>query len=352
VEIVQWENESSAERTVQLVINKFSGAGDPRLKFILLQNGGGVSGAEYPRSGGGDVVGPSIYGHAAAAGAIAVGAVPYNDSAEPELYSSRGPVTRYFGPVEGAGPAAALPAPEEVSKPEVAATDCGATTFFARQPKFEPGVWRFCGTSAAAPHAAGVAALLLDDEPGASPGEVREALASSAAPVGAFGPCAVGGGLVDAVEALEAIEGASFPAPATCEAPDASGPVFVAPGDWGSENPPAPPATPTPPPPTSPQPESQPPTEAHAPSTSFAKHPAATVRTHGRSAQVVFRFRADQAGATFLCKVDRSTFAACEPKLARRFALGRHTVKVKARGATGLVDKTPASFSFRVVAAG
>jgi subtilisin family serine protease len=347
VEIVQWENESSAEQTVQLVINRFSGSAKPRLKFILLQNGDGVSGIEYPRSGGGDVVGPSIYGHAGAAGAIAVGAVPFDDSAEPEFYSSRGPVTHYFGPVGGAGPAAALPAPEELSKPEVAATDCGATTFFARQPKFEPGVWRFCGTSAAAPHAAGAAALLLDDEPGASPEEVREALASSAAPVGAFGSCAVGGGLVNAVRALEAIEGASFPAPATCEAPDASGPVFVAPGNWGSEDPPTPPVNPTPP--TSPQPE--PPTEAHAPSTSFAKHPAAIVRTRRRSVQVVFRFRADQAGATFRCKVDRSPFASCEPKLVRRFAIGRHVVKVKARGATGLVDQTPAVFSFRVVAA-
>jgi hypothetical protein len=352
VEIVQWENESSSEQTVQLVINKFTGPNDPRLKFILLQNGGGVSGVEYPKSGGGDVVGPSVYGHAAAAGAIAVGAVPFNDSAEPEFYSSRGPVTHYFGPVEGAGPAAELPSPEELSKPEVAATDCGATTFFARQPKFEPGVWRFCGTSAAAPHAAGAAALLLDDEPGASPAEVREALASSAAPVGAFGPCAVGGGLVDAVGALEAIEGASFPAPGTCEPPGASGPVFVAPGNWGSENPPAPPVNPVTPPPTTPPPAPQPQPEARAPSTSFAKHPAATVRTRGRSAQVVFRFRADQFGATFLCKLDRSPFAFCEAKLVRRFAIGRHVVKVKARGSTGLVDQSPAAFGFRVVAAG
>jgi hypothetical protein len=352
VEIVQWENGSAEEQTVQLVINRFSGAAKPRLKFILLQNGGGVSGTEYSKSGGGDVVGPSIYGHAGAAGAIAVGAVPYNDGGEPEPYSSRGPVTHYFGPVGGAGPAAELPAPEELAKPDVAASDCGATTFFARRPKFEPDVWRFCGTSAAAPHAAGAAALLLDDEPGASPEEAREALASSAAPVGTFGPCAVGGGLIEAVGALEAIEGAPFPAPATCEPPDASGAVFLAPGNWGSEAPPAPPVNPAPP--TTPQAETQPQPQpqVRVPATSFAKHPAASVRTRGRSALVVFRFRADQAGATFLCKVDRSPFAFCEPKLVRRFAIGRHVVKVKARGATGLVDKTPAVFGFRVVAAG
>lgn len=355
VEIVQWTNETDAEQTVQLVINRFSGTADPRLKFIFLQNGGGVSGTEYPKSGGEDVVGPSIYGHAAASGAIAVGAVPFDDSSEPEFYSSRGPVTHYFGPVEGTTPAPQLLSPEELSKPEIAATDCGATTFFARRPKSEPDVWRFCGTSAAAPHAAGAAALMLEDEPGASPEEVREALAVSGSPVGTFGPCEVGGGLVETVGALEAIEpGPPLTAPETCEPPNASGAVFVAPGDWGSESPPAPPTPPVKPttPPTSPPPVTPQPPETRAPSTSFAKHPPATVRTSGRSAKLTFRFTADQADATFLCKIDRSPFAFCGPKLVRRFPLGRHTVKVKARGTTGLVDQTPAVFSFRVVASG
>jgi hypothetical protein len=351
VEIVQWANESATEQTVQLVINRFEGTADPRLKFIFLQNGGGVSGTEYPRSGGGDVVGPSIYGHAGAAGAIAVAAVPFDDSSEPEPYSSRGPVTHYFGPVEGTTPAPQLLSPEELSKPEVAATDCGATTFFARQPKSEPDVWRFCGTSAAAPHAAGVAALMLEEEPGATPEEVREALAVSASAVGPFGPCAVGGGLIEAVGALEAIEGTAFPAAETCEPPDASGPVFVAPGDWGSESPPAPPVKPVTPP-VAPPPIPPTPPAPKAPSTSFAKHPSATVKTSGSGARVVFRFRSDQADATFLCKVDKAPFAFCGPKLVRRFTIGPHTVKVKARGATGLVDPSPAVFRFRVVAAG
>lgn len=345
VEIVQWENPTSTEQTVQLVINRFAGA-KPRLKFIFLQNGGGVSGTEYPKSGGGDVVGPSIFGHAGASGAIAVGAVPFDDSEEPEFYSSRGPVTHYFGPVTGKKPAPALPTPEVLSKPEVAATDCGRTTFFARQPKSEPGVWRFCGTSAAAPHAAGVAALLLEEEAGVSPEEVRDAMAASASPVGSFGACAVGGGLIEAVGALEAIEGTPFPAPEPCEPPDASGAVFVAPGDWGLETPPAPPVNPP-----VPQPP-LPPEVRVAPSTSIAKHPRATVRTQGSGVRLVFRFRSDQADATFLCKVDKGSFKPCGAKLSRRFAIGRHTLKVKARGATGLVDPTPAVFRFRVVAAG
>jgi subtilisin family serine protease len=348
IEILQWENPTGADQVVQLVVNQFSGPGEPRLKFVFLQNGGGVSGIEYPKSGGGDVVGPTIYGHAAAASAIALAAVPFNDSDGPEEYSSRGPATHYFGPVAGKNPAPELPTPEVISKPDVAATDCGRTTFFARQSS--PGVWRFCGTSAAAPHAAGVAALMLEDEPGAEPEEVREAMAASASPVGSFGPCAVGGGLIEAVGALEAIEGTPFPAPDPCEPPDASGAVFVAPGDWGSETPPEPPVNPVTPPPA-PQP-SLPPETRVAPSTSIAKHPRTTVRTRGSGIRLVFRFRSDQADAGFLCNIDKAGFKPCVATLSRRFKIGRHLLKVKARGATGLVDPTPAVFRFRVVAAG
>jgi hypothetical protein len=169
-------------------------------------------------------------------------------------------------------------------------------------------------------------------------------MAASASPVGSFSPCAVGGGLIEAVGALEAIEGTSFPAPEPCEPPDASGAVFVAPGDWGLETPPTPPVNPSPPP--------LPPEPRVAPSTSIAKHPRATVRIQGSGIRLVFRFRSDQADATFLYKIDKSSFKPCGAKLSRRFAIGRHTLKVKARGATGLVDSTPAVFRFRVVAAG
>jgi subtilisin family serine protease len=351
VEIVQWTNENSTVRTVQLVVNRFLGSAKPRLKFILLENGSGVSGTEYPKSGGGDVVGPSIYGHAGAAGAIAVGAVRYEpregEEEGPEPYSSRGPVTHYFEAVEGTTPAAELSSPEELSKPEVAATDCGKTTFFAVEPETEPGIWRFCGTSAAAPHAAGVAALMLEDRPSSSPEDVREALADTAEPFSGFGPCAQGGGPVEAVGALEAIEGASFPAAETCEPPKSpEGQVFVAPGNWGAENPPSPPP-PTPQPQPEPQPQPKP--EPVAPSTSVAKHPPKVVRTSGRSVRLVFRFSSDQSDATFLCKVDSSPFAPCGAQLSRRFKPGSHVVKVRARGASGLLDPTPAIFSFRVL---
>jgi subtilisin family serine protease len=341
VEIVQWTNEGATEVTVQLAINRFAG-GSPRLKFIFIQSG--VSGIEYPKSGGLDVVGPAVYGHAAAPEAIAVGAVRFNTKAAPEPYSSRGPATLYFGPVAGTKPATALPEPEVVSTPDIAATDCGRTTFFAG---LSSGVWRFCGTSAAAPHAAGVAALMKQDEPAATPEDIAEALAGTGAAVGAFDSCAIGGGLVEAVGALEAIRGElSVVEPEPCAPPDASGPVFVAPGNWGSEEP----LPPAPSPPTPPSPTPVPP--ASAPETRIVQRPPALVRTRARSVRLVFRFGSDQSGVTFLCKVDRSPFRVCPSRFVRRYALGRHVLRVKARGASGLLDPTPAVFRFRVASVG
>jgi Subtilase family len=341
VEILQWENPSGASQVVQLTVNRFGG-GDPRLKFILLGNGGGVTETEYPRSGGGDVVGPAVYGHVASPDAIAVGAVPYSNASVVEEYSSRGPATHYFAPFQGGVPAPALPSPEVISKPDVAATDCGRTTFFAFQ---SGGVWRFCGTSAAAPHAAGVAALMIDAAPAASPEDVREALVGTGAPVGGFGPCAVGGGLVDAVAAIAAATGAIEPVPPPrCTPPSASGPVIVQPGSAGFEEPPPPrPVSAAAPPSVVP---------AVAPSTGLRKRPPKRVRTRRRSVRLLFAFAADQPDATFQCKIDRSAYRACPPRLRRRFGRGRHVLRVRARSAAGLLDPTPAVYRFRVEASG
>jgi subtilisin family serine protease len=321
LEVLQWENDTGADRTVQLVINRYTGT-SPRLKFILLQNGGGVSAIEYPESRGGDLVGPSIFGHSGAPDAISVGAVPFDDSSSPESYSSRGPVTHYFGPVVGTEPADPLASPEELSKPDLAATDCGVTSFFASQDPLED--WRFCGTSAAAPHAAAVAALALEAQPGIEAAQVLEAEINSAAAVGDFGSCAVGGGLVDAFATIEALQGELGPPPAPCEAPDS--PAIVEPLVRKA----------TPQPPESP------------PKTFVRKKPRKVVRTRRRSVRIVFRFGSNVAGAGFECRIDRGRFRRCLPKLARRFKLGRHVVRVRAVSPSGETDASPAVVRFRV----
>ncbi len=341
VEILQWENTSSSSKVVQLVVNRYAG-GSPPLKFALLQNGGGVTGTEYPSSGGGDVVGPTVFGHAGSTDAIAVGAVQYSvnplsPTAAPETYSSRGPSTLYFEPVPGSGAAAELTEPEVLSKPDVAATDCGKTTFFAHKYASKGDFWRFCGTSAAAPHAAGVIALMKASEPLAEPDELREALVGTATPFGEYGPCAMGGGFVEALGALEAL-GEPITAPEPCEAPDASGPVVKAAGNWGIEEPvkseekqTSPPVTPT----------------ATPPQTFFAHRPAKLLWRRG-AVLLSFRFRSDQSPVTFRCSVDAGSYRPCAVRISRRFAVGPHVVRVKARNAAGQTDPTPAVYRFRV----
>ena len=336
-EILQWVNGSSSTRTVQLAINRFAGK-SPRLKLGLIENGSGVAATEYPRSTGEDVVGPTIFGHSGSAGAVSVGAIRFDSTAAPEPYSSRGPVSHDFGPVEGVEPAESI-APEILFKPDVVATDCGLTTFFARLVKGQG--WRFCGTSAAAPHAAGVAALMLDEEPGANPTEVRTALQSGALKVGSFGPCAVGAGLIDATAAIEDLLSPPSFTPEKClpPEPEASPEEARAPGSWGVE---APSSTPT-----TTQTTSEP-----VPRTSFLRKPRHVVRIRGRLARVVFRFGSDVAGSTFACRIDAGLFRPCPVRLARRFGLGFHVVRVFARNVGGIGDPTPAVYRFRVVRSG
>jgi hypothetical protein len=362
VEFFEWENQASSSRTVQLVVNRFAGA-SPRLKVAFLENGSeDVEAIEYPRSSGTvvggpatDVVGPTVFGHNGAAGAISVGAVPFNNSALAEDYSSRGPVTHYFGPVEGTSPAIELGAPEELATPDLAATDCGKTTFFAFKPKFEPTVWRFCGTSAAAPHAAAVAALMQDakkkatpTEP-ATPAEIRAALLASAVEVSGADECEVGTGLV---EAIGAVEDLLLPPPAVepeCKAP----PAEVLPGEaqaagsWGTESPPVPPSPPsveTTQPPKPPEPE----TDTTAPATFFHHHPRKVIRTRTRTATATFELGSSETGATFFCQVDAGPSKRCPAQFSRRYRVGPHVVRVSARDPAGNADPSPAVFRFRV----
>lgn len=188
-----------AAGTYQLVIKRAAGAGTPRLKFIVTQ-GGSMTAAEYHGTGSNpatdDLVGPAIFGHNGAANAISVAAYNFANSSTPEGFTSHGPLTLYHGPVSGTTPAPAI-TPQTLAKPDLAASDCGADTFF--------GGGSFCGTSAAAPHAAGVVALARQAEPGATRAQILSALTSTHQPTGAFGHDIVGSGLIDAVAALQAL---------------------------------------------------------------------------------------------------------------------------------------------------
>lgn len=198
-ELVSFTPGSSAAGNYQVIIRRTSGSGTPRLKWVNGDNGAGtIADREFATSANGDIVGPTIFGHNGTASAQTVGAVPYNDSTAMEPYSSRGPVTHYFAPANGATPAAALATPEVLSKPDISATDGGLNTFFHAP----CGPCRFLGTSAATPHAAGIAALQLSANPSATVAQLKAAQKTSGDPIGAFGPLAAGAGLLDAPDAI------------------------------------------------------------------------------------------------------------------------------------------------------
>ena len=111
-----------------------------------------------------------------------------------------------------------LPEPEIREKPEIVAPDNTNTTFlFEGNDPDGDGFPNFPGTSAAAPHAAGVAALLLDANPEATPEQVYQALEQSALDMdnpytqGADPgyDVATGNGFIQADRALEEILGTS-----------------------------------------------------------------------------------------------------------------------------------------------
>ena len=213
---------TSAARNVAVVIGRVTGTGTPRLKYIL-QGASGIISTEYNATNNTvDIFGPSIGDHAAAFSGIAVAAAPYTDGTQPEKFSSLGPAVHYFGPVTPTGnsqlvtnplpplvkqPAAKLATPQVLNKPEFAATDGGQTSFFYQN---VAGKYRFYGTSAAAPHAAGVAALLAERAKAknmmTSAGFFTALLAASATPMSNGSYAANGAGLVNALNAVNAID--------------------------------------------------------------------------------------------------------------------------------------------------
>ncbi|MCY2996049.1 MAG: Ig-like domain-containing protein, partial [Planctomycetota bacterium] len=177
LEVLSWT--ASGTGIYQVEIQRLAGTGSSRLKYLF--NG---TVAEYSTHSG------TVVGHPAAAGAIAVGAVPYNDPSNIESFSSHGDATIYFDPT-----GARLATPEVRQKPDVVAPDKVSTTVFAS----------FSGTSASAPHVAGEAALLLDANPHLTRSELYNAITSTALDLGTPGRDAVYGfGRVDASAALAA----------------------------------------------------------------------------------------------------------------------------------------------------
>ncbi len=173
-EAVAFTNPLGRALTVKLAVVKV--AGEARRLEIFLA--GDVQSHQY------DVADGSIFGHPAVAGAIAAGAIAAGDPGNDDIesFSSRGP-SRVFFPTEESRP-----------KPDVAGVDGVDVTGAGGFPS------PFYGTSAAAPHVAGVTALLVGGLHTAS--EVIAALRSSSVDLGDTGfDASFGFGRVDAIAA-------------------------------------------------------------------------------------------------------------------------------------------------------
>ena len=161
-----------------------------------------------------------------------------------------------------------------------------------RHPISDPDDLDFlAGTSMAAPHVTGAAALMFSLEPSASVAAVRNALLGSVHKVQAWNGLVATGGRLDTAAAL----GRLVP-----------------------------------------------------PDTRFVTMPPATSPKN-----VAFKFgKLDfTADATFECKRDTASYATCaQNKGYTNLSLGNHTVTVRARDLYGNVDPTPAAYTWKVVA--
>ncbi len=194
VEVFSYTNPSGSQpETVQIGLELFSGPAPGVIKFVYF---GSMSIDEYATSSS------TVYGHANATGATAVGAARYSTTpafgvnpAILESFSSAGGITVLFD-TSGA------PVAEQRQKPEIVAPDGGDNSFFGSDYESN-GFPNFFGTSAAAPHAAGVAALLLEYNPTLTPDDIRNTLQTTALDMDAPGvDFNTGYGLVQADQAL------------------------------------------------------------------------------------------------------------------------------------------------------
>jgi hypothetical protein len=82
-----------------------------------------------------------------------------------------------------------------------------------------------------------------------------------------------------------------------------------------------------------------------APQTRFTLKPAKTVSTR----TVKFKFRSNEPGSTFKCKLDKGAWRSCTSPKKLHVKIGKHVFKVRATDAAGNRDATPAVYKFKRV---
>ena len=142
--------------------------------------------------------GPVLFGHPAASGAVAVAASFWGSPRLTENFSSVGGNMPFLFDANGNR----LATPQIRQKPDVTAPDGVDTSFFGQPPPAGSSDQhpQFFGTSAAAPHVAGAAALLLQKYGKTSPAQLEQYLKQTAVPVDGSTPnVSAGAGLIQLV---------------------------------------------------------------------------------------------------------------------------------------------------------
>jgi subtilisin family serine protease len=185
VQLLTYTN-SSSDTNLRLVVFANGGSSLPGTFKIINYGNGTINNDAGTGSG-------TVIGHEMVAGANTVGAVAYSATTAfggtntVENFSSVGTGTILYG-----ANGQRLLTPESSSKVNFVAPDGSVTSVFAP----------FYGTSAAAPNAAAVAALMLQADPSLTPGQVTQLLEESAAPA-TGSDMAAGSGLIQADAAVQ-----------------------------------------------------------------------------------------------------------------------------------------------------
>ncbi len=189
-EFLSYTNTTGSTQTLEVVITKEAGPDPSRIKYINFRD---HNPTEY------DTNSSTVFGHTAATNAQAVAAIPFFDQDTPEFFTSEGPTTILFEP-DGTPKVV----PEVRNTPDITAIDGTNTTFFGLDSITDSDSFpNFFGTSAAAPHAAAVAALVQQANPSFTPQQVYNRLQSTAEDIAPSGFDNVTGfGLINAYDAI------------------------------------------------------------------------------------------------------------------------------------------------------
>jgi hypothetical protein len=188
---------NSPATTLNIVVGLAGGTAPGRIKIVVEDDGAGSRIMSYETNSG------TLQGHPGAAGAAAVGAVFFPNTPSCggtltlENFSSAGGDPILFDVNLATGTTTRLATPVFRQKPDFVGPDGGNDTFLgftlasgtdtstvtgcANNAAFP----NFFGTSAAAPHVASIAALLLQADPTLTPTQIYGILQQSAVPIGA-----------------------------------------------------------------------------------------------------------------------------------------------------------------------